>query len=540
MRAVPSPRTTAPGGGSSRRAFPHLAGAALLALGYAAFAWGSPIGAGAWAPFGPSAATPDSASYLRLDSDPRTWAGYPAFLGLVVGLFGTPEAALPIQAAVTAASALFLAWAAARALGAPRLAPVAALAVLGPGAVSRFDAYFLSEALFVPLLVFALGFATLAAARPTAARFAAGAACAALAVAVRPGGLALLLAWPALLWVVSGRPAGGHFKKAGGRFEKAGGRFEKARRRAGGAGGRLRLAVAAALPVAAVFVLEGAVWRRAHPGHDHRPRTEDTHLFAKALLVPSEPPPSADSSADDLFRESRRRAAPLRALVAGAPDLQLRSVLLRRAEQAAQDHRVFGLEERVGALAAERGLTSLRFLGGLGRRALFAAPGEWAANAATHYFALFTRHTLHTTSFARALEAGAGKFDADTPAPGARLGAPVSGNRRLPPWAVGVNRAAAAFSFAASLAALGLAGWRRLSRRRPDPVLAAAAIAGFFVHGYFLTAGAFNFATMRYAAAMWPFEVLAAVLLLAFLLRRAPARPEGSPAGSGRRVAAAV
>ena len=520
-----------PGAERCRREFPPLAGAALLAVGYAAFAWWNPIGAGG--PFGPSAATPDSASYLRLDSDPRTWAGYPAFLSLVVGIFGTPEAAPPIQTALMAASALFLARAAARALGAPGLAPVAALAVLAPSAASRFDAYLLSEALFLPLLLLALGFAALGAARPTAARFAAGAACTGLAAAVRPGGLALLLVWPALLWLASARPAGERLRPAGGHSRKTGRRFRKT-------GGRLRLAAAAALPIAAVFVLEGAVWRRAHPGLDRRARTEDVHLFAKALLIRSEPPPSGDAPADELFREARRRAAPLRALVSGAPDPQLRSVFLRRAEQAAQHPRALGLEERVGALAAERGATSAEFLGGLGRRALFAAPDEWAANAATHYFALFTRHALHTASFARALEARGREFDARSPVPGGRFGAPISESRRFPPWVVAANRAAAAFSFAASLAALGLAGWRRLSRKRPDPALAAAAAAGFFVHGYFLTAAVFNFATMRYAAAMWPFEALAAVLLVGSLLRGAPGRAASSPAGPGRRAAAAA
>lgn len=497
--------------GARRRAFPWIAGAAVLALGYAALSWWNPVGGGAWAPFGPSMATPDSASYLRLDADPRTWAGYPAFLALVVGLFGTPEAVPPIQAAITAASALFLARAAARVSGAPLLAPVAALAVLAPSAASRFDAYLLSEALFVPLLVVALGCATLAAARPTAARFAAGAACAALAVAVRPAGAALLLLWPALLWLVSGRKANGRLRPAG---------------------GRLRLAAAATLPIVAVFVLEGEIWRRAHPGLDHRPRSAGAHLFAKALVLPSEPPPSGDPPADELFSEARRRAGPLRALVAGAGDPQLRSVLLRRAETAAQHDPAFGLEERAAALAAERGATSPEFLGGLGRRALFAAPGEWAANAATHYAALFTRHALHTASFARALEDRGRAFAADSPAPGSRLGAPISENRRFPPWVIVVNRAAAALSFAASLAALGLAGRRRLSGKPPDPALVVAAAAAFFVHGYFLTVAVFNFATMRYAAAMWPFEVLAAVLLLHSVLRGTLHRREPPPAGA--------
>lgn len=497
--------------GARRGAFPWIAGAAVLALGYAALSWWNPVGGGAWAPFGPSLATPDSASYLRLDADPRTWAGYPAFLALVVGLFGTPEAVPPIQAAITAASALFLARAAARVSGAPLLAPVAALAVLAPSAASRFDAYLLSEALFVPLLVVALGCAALAAARPTATRFAAGAACTALAVAVRPAGAALLLAWPALLWLVSGRKAAGGLRPAG---------------------GRLRLAAAATLPIVAVFVLEGEVWRRAHRGLDHRPRSAGAHLFAKALVLPSEPPPSGDPPADELVSEARRRAGPLRALVAGAGDPQLRSVLLRRAETAAQHDPAFGLEERAAALAAERGATSPEFLGGLGRRALFAAPAEWAANAATHYAALFTRHALHTASFARALEDRGRAFAADSPAPGGRFGAPISENRRFPPWVIVVNRAAAAFSFAASLAALGLAGRRRLSGKPPDPVLVLAATAGFFVHGYFLTVAVFNFATMRYAAAMWPFEVLAAVLLLHSVIRGTPDRREPPPAGA--------
>ena len=511
-------RQPPPAAGARRRAFPWIAGAAVLALGYAALSWWNPVGGGAWAPFGPSLATPDSASYLRLDADPRTWAGYPAFLALVVGLFGTPEAVPPIQAAITAASALFLAWAAARASGAPLLAPVAALAVLAPSAASRFDAYLLSEALFVPLLVVALGCAALAAARPTAARFAAGAACAALAVAVRPAGAALLLVWPALLWLVSGRKAAGGLRGPGGGRPPA--------------GGRLRLAAAVTLPIVAVFVLEGEAWRRAHPGLDHRPRSAGAHLFAKALVLPSEPPPSGDPPADELFSEARRRAGPLRALVAGAGDPQLRSVLLRRAETAAQHDPAFGLEERVAALAAERGAASPEFLGGLGRRALFAAPADWAANAATHYAALFSRHALHTASFARALEDRGRAFAADSPAPGSRLGAPISGNRRFPPWVIAANRAAAAFSFAASLAALGLAARRRLSGKPPDPALVLAATAGFFVHGYFLTVAVFNFATMRYAAAMWPFEVLAAALLLHSVLRGTPGRREPPPAGA--------
>ena len=475
-------------------------GPAALAAGYAVVFWLAPDpGGAAWrvlaGPLEPMQA--DSRSFIAFD--PRRTAGYPLFLDLVAAVFGSVAAAPKVQLALAAASAWFLGWSFARAMGAPWLAAVLVPAALAASAAARFHAYILSEALFVPLSCAMAGFLALAAARPTArAAFAAALACG-LAAAVRPSGAALLAVWPLLLWFVWGRIAGR----------------------------RARFAAAIAAPLALCAAAEWAAWRAAHPDAPARPTVAGRLLFAKSLLVEPEPPPPADAELAAFIAEARSAAAPFRVLAAGAPDWRARTILLERGQFLLWEPiyaRLF--RERAKALAARRGTVPDRLLGAAALRGLLAAPGEWAANAWVHYRGLWTQYSIAGPDFARRSGAWVARLD-DLPAVRAALPEDRTGRRRpAPRWAAALNGAATSVSFLASLAALAAAALRRLRSGAGglDPGLAAAALAALAVHASFALLALVNYAHLRYAAAAWPLQAAYCAALAALALRWARRR----------------
>ena len=488
----------------------------LAAAAYGAFFWSEPIGAGRWSPLGESAIVEgDSESYRNFGHArwASRWAGYPVFLDLVGAFSGSPEAVPRAQLLLAVFSIAFLAWSLLRTLAAPWLSLLVAALLFAGCALARFHAYLVSEAVFVPLLMLLAGVVARAAVRRSWWLFAAAAALLGLAVTVRPSAMFLLSIAPGLLLLYWRRGPG---------------------RDGSGRGARL-LPAALLLPVALALFAENRVWSRAYPDLERRPNIANRHLFAKALLIPSEPPASGDPEVDGFFADARRTLAPVRAALAEAPDAHLRSVLLGRAEHAAQHPTYFRLfQARVETLAEERGVLPDRLLGGLGRSALLAAPGEWLDNARVHYVALWTHDALHDEDFALRHRAYAATLRDSLPDSfpdsfadslllrEARLRDPVPPSRQLPGWALFLNRAAAFAAFAASLLALGIAAGQRFRRGAGSvsPEIVVAAVSAAAVQGYFLLIAFFNFGKMRYAAAMWPLSTLCGLLVLHWALRQ--------------------
>ena len=511
--ATAAPRRRRPLTALAERRLPWLF--LLAAVAYGAVFWSEPIGAGRWSPLGESAIVAgDSESYREFGGGrwASRWAGYPVFLDLVGAFSRSPEAVPRAQLLLAAFSIAFLARSLLRTLSAPWLSLLVAALLFAECALARFHAYVVSEAVFVPLLTLLAGVVARAAARPADRRsawlFAAASALLGLAVTVRPSAMFLPAIAPGLLFLYWRRGPG---------------------RDGSGRGARL-LPAALLLPVALALFAENRVWSRAYPDLERRPNIANRHLFAKALLLPSEPPASGDPEADEFFADARRTLAPVRAALAEAPDAHLRSVLLGRAEHAAQHPTYFRLfQPRVETLAEERGVAPDRLLGALGRSALLAGPGEWLDNARVHYVALWTHDALHDEDFALRHRAYAATLEdsfEDSSEDSvllreARLRDPVPPSRQVPGWALFLNRIAAFAAFAASLLALGIAAGRRFRRGAGGvcPEIVVAAVSAAAVQGYFLLIAFFNFGKMRYAAAMWPLSTLCGVLVLHWALR---------------------
>lgn len=499
MKSVSAPGS-AGGRGAAERWLPLLL--LLGALGYLAYFWSDPVGPGRWSPLGEeSLLAGDSNSYLDFGRErwASRWAGYPVFLDLVGAVFPGTEAVLRVQLVLAAFAVAFLAGSLLRTLRAPRPAALVALLLFVECSLTRYHAYLVSEAVFVPLLTLmagvllrcSAGFGNRPGARSPLWLLAAASALLGLAITVRPSALFLAAIAPALVWL---------FRSPGKRW---------------------RVMAAALLPLALCLFAENRVWNRAYPDLGSRPNIANRHLFAKALLLPSEPPASGDREADEFLADARRTLAPVREALADAPGWWLRSVLLGRAEHAAQHPTYFRLfRERAATLAAARDLPPDRFLGALARPALLAAPGEWLRNAAIHYVALWAHDALHDEAFARRHRAWARALPDSPVMREARFRGPVPPSRRLPGWALFLARAAALAAFAASLLAIA-AAVRRRRRRGPGgaaPALVVAAVSALAVHGYFLLVAVFNFGKMRYASAMWPLTTLCGLLVIHWAL----------------------
>lgn len=487
---------SAPRGGWTRgevRAPALLFGFALgaLALGYVGLWWNDPVGSHIWSPLGASPMHGDSQTFfLDRPSSRYRWMGYPVFVQLVQGVFGTADAVARVQLLLLAMAVCFLGCAVWRSLRAPWLALGVAAGVLGASAVARFHAYILSEGLFVPLICALAGVVALLARRPSAPLAAAGALLCGLAVVVRPSGVAMLGLWPVVAWLLWPRFAGR----------------------------RWRLALAVAGPLVVVFAAEAVVWKSVH-GSGERPSIVDRALFAKAVLVAQTPRPAAigDAQLSAFLADARRRTAPLRELIAAAPERRMGAILLRNAESRIEGVHYGLLSDAIRQLAERRGASADRLLGAIGWRTLLSMPRAWLANAGTHWLSLWTYYSINDGAFARRYLryvrsktdlGNAGLFQEATifqlPAAAAR-----------PLVVVWLARVGAAVALLCTAVALGAAFWRRLRGNAGvvDDGLVAAAACALLAHGCVLVVAVFNTAVLRFIVVTWPLQALCVLLL---------------------------
>ena len=491
-RSAPSGETT-----PARKWVPALL--VVLAAAYVGLCWTNPIGQHVWSPLGITMLHGDSESFfLERPSARYRWVGYPIFLQLVETVFGTMNAVPRVQLVLLAAAVCFLGFAVWQALRAPWLALAVATSVFALSAVLRLHAYVLSEGLFVPLVCALAGVVALLARRPTAPWAAAGAALCGLAIVVRPAGIAMLALWPALAWLLWPRCAGR----------------------------RGRLALAVALPLVLVFTAESVAWKSIHGWDSDRQSIVDRALFAKAVLLHETPSPAAigDAELAEFLVDARRATAPLRDLIAAAPERRIGAILLRNAESRVEGVSYGLLRGRIRELADRRGASADQLLGTIGWGTLLSRPRAWLANAATHWLSLWTYYSVNDAAFARRYQS----FVQGKSAPGnAALFAEA--NVVHPPAAAAkplavvlLVRLAAAAALAYTLLALGAVVWRRMSRglERVDDGLVVAAAAALLAHGPVLAAALFNKALLRYIAVTWPLQALCALLLTHWAWRR--------------------
>ena len=470
-----------------------------LAAGYAAYHWSNPVGT-----------TPDSGGYLRFLADRS--AGYPLFLDAVLAVFDTVDAVPKVQLGLAAAALAFLGWSVHRAFGGAIPGVILVLLIIDHDTLAGFHALIMTESLFVSLLCVMAGSLALLAKRPRWQLAAVSALACGLAITVRPAAISLLLVWPVALWLLWGRCAGR----------------------------RLGLTAAVVAPLLLCFLAENAVWMPKHDaGPGDRPSLANRHVFAKSLVLGPEPAVD-DPALAAVVERGRDEFAPARELIAGAPGGQARTLLLRRFEVAAQYptwSRVLGGE--MGRIARLRGVTENDLQGSVGWAAMFAAPGDWLANALTHYRGLWSGYWLFGEEFVARYETYTAGLD-DSPLfrearvfdrlaeasswpPRERLARLLPGEERLD-WLPTLNttRWKQGAALLASALAIAFALWYRLrGSREPDGRLAVAALAGLAVHGHFLLIGLIGVATPRYAEAMWPLMALCIVLVAAWALERA-------------------
>lgn len=448
-----------------------------MAVGYTVYFWSNPHGYPLYAG--------DARSYLRFDPD-RT-AGYPVFLAAVIAVFGAVEAVPRAQVILSAAALAFLGWCMRRAFRAPVLALIPICVPVFVEKFGRYHAAIGTESLFVSLLCVMLGALILLVTRPSWRAASASALACGLMIAVRPAGLSVLSIWPFALW-----------------FVWAGGRC---------AGRRARMAAAVAAPIALCLVIESLTWRAEH-GSALRPSRVDVHLYAKAFLLG--PEPAAPDAPAGFVAEHRDLLAPLRALIADAPDLRTRIFLLIVFEfgaQRAADRQVFHRTETHGRKRVRA--APYRIVRQVGRASAAASPLAWAGNALAHYLGYWIVHAYHDLDFVRRFHAYIEPL-ADHPYFGTPELMPHPERRERRRVMVGAMAAA----LAASLLAPGLAVWRRLrdGPRPPDGRLVVAGVCGLLVHGHLLGVSLFGVAFMRYAVAVWPAMLVCGLLLLRYSL----------------------
>ena len=123
--------------------------------------------------------------------------GYPLFLKVIYAIFSTSAAVAMVQHAITLASRLFFIWAMARSFPRRPLVPLAVAAALAAHAAIAehvlLDSSYMTDSLFVSLIILTLGFLILGLARGKKALFIAASLSAAGTVLVRPAGLFLVL-----------------------------------------------------------------------------------------------------------------------------------------------------------------------------------------------------------------------------------------------------------------------------------------------------------------------------------------------------------
>ena len=494
-----------------RRVHPVVWLVPALAAAYAVYHWSNPAELAA-----------DSAGYL--DFAANRSAGYPLFLDAVLAIFDGNDAVAKTQLVLAAAAFAFLGWSIHRAFGFAFPALLLLLLLIDHDTLAGLHAVVMTESAFASLLCVMAGGLALLARQPRWQWAALSALACGLAVMVRPAAISLLPLWPVALWFIWGKCAG---------------------RRAG-------LLAAVVLPLLLCVVAENAIWYAKHDvGFGERPVLANRHVFAKALVM--EPEPDVDVPAlAALVERGRAELAPGRELIAGAPDQQARTLLLRNFEVAAQ-HQTYArlLGEDMGTLARRRGVTESELQGAVGWAAMLDAPGDWLGNALTHWWGLWSGYWLSSATFVARYEAYTAELE-DSPLfedahvfdlpvesaswpPRERLASILPGVESLD-WLPTVNgsRWKLGAGLLASALAIALASWRRIrwGSHDLDGRLVVAALAGLAVHGHFLLIGLVGVATPRYAHATWPLMALCIALVLSWALD--PARGWAWPRSPGR------
>ena len=483
-----------------RRVHPVVWLTPVLAAAYAVAHWSNPVALAA-----------DSAGYLNFFADRS--AGYPLFRDAVLALFDGNEAVAKTQLVLAAAAFTFLGWSVHRAFGFAFPALLLLLLLIDHDTLGGLHALIMTESTFATLLCVMAGGLALLARRPRWQWAALSATACGLAIMVRPAAISLLPLWPIALWFL---------------WEKC-------------AGQRARLLAAVVFPLLICLIAENAVWDVKHDaGIGDRPVLANRHVFAKALVL--EPEPAVDEpDLAAVVERGRAELAPGRALIADAPDLQARTLLLRNFEVAAQ-HQTYArvLAEEMGALAQRRGVTESELQGAIGWDAMLAAPGDWLGNALTHWWGLWSGYWLSSGTFVARYEAytegledgplfeDARVFELPVEAaswpPRERLASILPGVESLD-WLPTVNgtRWKLGAGLVASALGIALASWRRIrwGSRDLDGRLVVAALAGLAVHGHFLLIGLVGVATPRYAEAVWPLMALCIALMVSWALSQA-------------------
>ena len=245
------------------------------------------------------------------------------------------------------------------------------------------------------------------------------------------------------------------------------------------------------------------------------------HLFAKALMM--EPVPAIQG--DDLHRflnMARKRVAPARDFVLGAPDWQTRLLLLTRYEAAGQRH---WFRDEVEALSVQRGMSFNRLLGDVGWLAIAVAPASWVQNALTHYAGLWGLYELLSPAASRRYSAYV-----HSPAEIPYFETGLIKTVRPPHAAAWPGRLVMAVALLATVFSMGMAAAGRWHGRGAavDNRLVLAASCGFLVHAHYLLVALFGIALARYSLAMWPLLVLCVLLLADYVIRLRASRAHAS------------
>ena len=429
-------------------------------------------------------------SYQYLNFGPARAAGYPVFIDAIIAVFGTVQAVPKVQIILSAAAAAFLGWCLHRVLRKPAAALLPLCLPFAWSEFAKYQAAIFSESLFVSLLSVMLGALILLVERPTWRRAAVSALACGLAVAVRPAGMSLLPIWPIALWFLRERCKGQ----------------------------RVRMAAAVVAPIALCLLGESLIWRAEH-GSGIRPSRADIGLYAKAIV--SGTAPTAPAGALPRFvAEAQEIAAPLRDLIAAAPDFRTRIFLLVHAEHRIHEtagYWIFNSEKYNWKEPKPFEPDHYRTARRIGRAFAAADPIAWASNALAHYWGYWTAYTSYPPDFFRRFHAFVGPS----------IGRPQNEFEGLlvpTPRAEDNLRWAMAGLLLASLSASGLVLWQIWRRMRrgsppPDARLVVACLCGLLVHGHFLVVGLFSVSVMRYAFTMWPAMLLCGLLLFDWTLQ---------------------
>ncbi len=451
----------------------------LMGAVYVAYFWSNPVGL-----------YPDSNGYLTF-SEHRT-SGYPIFIMLTTALFGTVDAVPKVQLVFAAGAFVFLGWSLSRAFRSSIVALAPVLLLMLYPQIADVHGYILTESLFISLVCMFAGSLALMVWRPTWSSAAAAALVCGLAITVRPAAMSLLIVWPFLFWLIWRRCASR----------------------------RIALVTAVILPIVVCLIVESVLWHAIHDS-ESRPNLADRHLFAKALIIESEPQVS-DPELARVVSEGRRVMAPGRELIANAPSHYARTRLLVDFEVAAQHAtywRVFSPEIR--AIAQQRGVGEYDVLAQMSRSAMLNAPVGWIRNALAHYWGLWFPYWAYVST--DVLEEYQAYIENVEPNP-LFNDRPIFGHKEPPSPVIRVLlRLTMAAALVVSTLSVGLVVWKRLisPSRPPDSRLVVAAVSGLAIHAHFLMVGLLGVVATRYAGAMGPLMAVCGVLLASWVIEQA-------------------